>query len=109
MNSKTIAFNPAQYLESEEDIALFVSDALSTGDCRHIAHCLGIAARAKGLCSIAKETGLTREQQLLQSFTEDGNPSLKDTLAVMKALGITLSGTPAKKYQSVHKTVENRP
>ena len=108
MNGKTIAFNPAQYLESEEDIALFVSDALSTGDCRHIAHCLGIVAQAKETSSIAKEAGLTQEQ-FYQSYIEDGNPSLKDTLAVMKALGITLSGTPAKKYQSVHKTVENRP
>ena len=99
MNSKTIAFNPAQYLESEEDIALFVSEALSTGGCRHIAHCLGIVAQAKETSSIAKEAGLTQEQ-FYQSFIEDGNPSLKDTLAVMKALGVSLVATPTKALQT---------
>ena len=99
MNSKTIAFNPAQYLESEEDIALFVSEALSTGDYKHIAHCLGIVARSKGMSSIAKETGLAREQ-LYRSFSEDGNPSLKSTLAVIKALGVSLAATPTKTLQT---------
>ena len=95
MNGKTIAFNPAQYLESEEDIALFVSDALSTGDCRHIAHCLGIVAQAKETSSIAKEAGLTQEQ-FYRSFIEDRNPSLKDTLALLNALGISLFACPTK-------------
>lgn len=38
------------------------------------------------MTSIAKETGLAREQ-LYKSFSEDGNPTLKNTIAVMKALG----------------------
>ena len=64
----------AEYLETEEDIALFMSEAFATGDYKHIAHCLGIVARAKGMTSIAKETGLAREQ-LYKSFSEDGNPT----------------------------------
>jgi len=44
-------------------------------------------ARAKGMTQIAKKTGLSREQ-LYRSFSKDGNPSLKSTFAVMKALGI---------------------
>jgi probable addiction module antidote protein len=33
------------------------------------------------------QTGLSREQ-LYRSFSENGNPTLKTTIAVMKALGI---------------------
>jgi probable addiction module antidote protein len=95
MAEKILAFDAAEFLETEDDIALFLSEALATGDVKHIAHCLGIAARAKGMTSVARETGLAREQ-LYRSFSEEGNPSLKSTLAVMKALGISLTATPAK-------------
>jgi len=42
---------------------------------------------------IAGQTGLSREQ-LYRSFSERGNPTLKTTLAVMKALGIDLTAKP---------------
>ena len=45
------------------------------------------------ICSnsqIARQTGLSREQ-LYRSFSETGNPTLKTTIAVMKALGIELT------------------
>lgn len=41
----------------------------------------------------ARETGLAREQ-LYRSFSEGGNPTLKTTLAVMKALGLDLVAKP---------------
>ena len=50
-------------------------------------------ARAKGMTQIARETGLSREQ-LYRSFSGDGNPTLKTTIAVMKALGMQLSARP---------------
>ena len=51
---------------------------------------LGVVARTKGMAQIASQTGLSREQ-LYRSFSENGNPTLKTTLAVMKALGIELT------------------
>ncbi|BBE09765.1 transcriptional regulator [Mycoavidus cysteinexigens] len=39
---------------------------------------------------IASQTGLSREQ-LYRSFSEQGNPTLKTTIKVMKALGIELT------------------
>ena len=53
-------------------------------------HALGVVARAKGMAQIASQTGLSREQ-LYRSFSEKGNPTLKTTLAVMKALGVELT------------------
>jgi len=54
------------------------------------AHALGVVARPKGMTQIANETGLSREQ-LYRSFSENGNPTLKTTIAVMTALGIELT------------------
>ena len=42
------------------------------------------------MAQIAGQTGLSRER-LYRSFSENGNPTLKTTLAVMKALGIELT------------------
>ena len=92
---KLPVFDPAEYLETPEAQAEFISAAMETGDAAHIAHALGIVARAKGMTQIAKESGLAREQ-LYDSLSENGNPTLKTTLAVLKALGVGLSATPLK-------------
>ncbi|MGI4861789.1 MAG: addiction module antidote protein [Janthinobacterium lividum] len=85
--AKLVPFDAAELLDSDEAIAEFMADVFATGDGAFIAHSLGIVARAKGMRQIAEETGLSRES-LYRSFSEKGNPSLKNTLAVMKALGI---------------------
>jgi probable addiction module antidote protein len=90
MGEKLSTYDPATALVDDEEIAFFMSDALATGDAAFIAKSLGVVARAKGMAEIASKTGLSREQ-LYRSFSENGNPTLKSTLAVMKALGIELS------------------
>jgi probable addiction module antidote protein len=92
MAEKLTIFDPAEGLTSDEAIAAFMDEAFKTEDVGYIAHALGVVARAKGMTQIAKETGLSREQ-LYRSFSENGNPTLKTTIAVMKALGITLTAT----------------
>lgn len=87
-------YDPAEDLGSEEGVAAFMADAFESGDAGYVAHALGVVARAKGMSQIAKETGLSREQ-LYRSFSEKGNPTLKTTLAVMKALGIELTAKAA--------------
>lgn len=90
MAEKLTAYDPAEDLQSREAIAVFMEEAFKTEDVAYIAHALGVVARAKGMSQIAKETGLSREQ-LYRSFSADGNPTLKTTIAVMKALGIELT------------------
>jgi probable addiction module antidote protein len=90
MAEKLTTYDPAEDLASDEAIALFMAEAFQTGDAGYIAHALGVVARAKGMAQIAGQTGLSREQ-LYRSFSENGNPTLKTTLAVMKALGLELS------------------
>ena len=62
----TTGFNPA----------VLLTEAFATGDSGHIAKAIGVAARAKGMTDIARQTGLSREQ-LYRSFSEQGNPTLK--------------------------------
>ncbi len=90
MADKLTPFDPAEGLTSDVAIAAFMEEAFKTEDVGYIAHALGVVARAKGMTQIAKETGLSREQ-LYRSFSETGNPTLKTTIAVMKALGIALT------------------
>jgi probable addiction module antidote protein len=88
--TKLTSYDPAEDLGSDEAIATFMAEAFLTNDAGYISHALGVVARAKGMAQIASQTGLSREQ-LYRSFSEKGNPTLKTTLAVMKALGIELT------------------
>jgi probable addiction module antidote protein len=90
MAEKLTTYDPAEDLTSNKAIATFMAEAFETEDAGYIAHALGVIARAKGMTQIATETGLSREQ-LYRSFSENGNPTLKTTIAVMKALGIELT------------------
>jgi probable addiction module antidote protein len=90
MTEKLSKYDPAIALVDDEEVAAFISDALETGDAAFIAKSLGVVARAKGMAEIAVRTGLSREQ-LYRSFSAEGNPTLKTTLAVMKALGVDLT------------------
>jgi len=83
-------YDPTEDLASDAAIATFMAEAFATEDASYIAHALGVVARAKGMSKIARQTGLSREQ-LYRSFSATGNPTLKTTLAVMKALGLELT------------------
>ena len=90
MTEKLTTYDPAEDLATDDAVALFMAQAFETNDAGYIAQALGVVARAKGMAQIAGQTGLSREQ-LYRSFSENGNPTLKTTLAVMKALGIELT------------------
>ena len=94
MTEKLTTYDPAEDLTSDSAIADFMAGAFETNDPGFIAHALGVVARAKGMTQIARQTGLSREQ-LYRTFSEGGNPTLRTTLAVMKALGIELTAKTA--------------
>jgi len=41
-------FDAAKYLDSDEAVAIFITEAMSSGDAAYIAHALGVVARARG-------------------------------------------------------------
>lgn len=92
MAGKLSAYDPAEVLANDETVAIVMAEAFHTNDVDYIAHALGIVPRAQCMVQIASQTGLSREQ-LYRSFSENGNPTVKTTLAVMKALGVELRAT----------------
>jgi len=93
MTEKVTPFDAAHWLDDEQSIAYFMSEAFKTGDAAYIAHAIGTAARAKSMMEIARESGLNREN-LYRSFSEQGNPTLRSLLAVIEALGLRLDVQP---------------
>jgi probable addiction module antidote protein len=83
-------FDPANYLETEEDILYFLEAAMEGNDAKHIASALGDVARSKGMTEIAKKSGLGR-QALYNALSENGNPTLETLVAVLGALGLELT------------------
>ena len=83
-------FNPADHLQSEEDILYFLEAAMEGNDPAHIASALGVVARSKGMTEIARKTGLGR-QALHAALSESGNPTLETLVSVLGALGFELS------------------
>ena len=81
MTETLTLYDPAEDLASDAAVETFVAQAFAAGDAEYVAHALGVVARAKGLS----------REQLYRSFSAKGNPTLKTTIAVMKALGPELT------------------
>ena len=90
MALKVIPFDPAEHLETEEDILYYLEAAMEGNDPKHIAGALGDVARSKGMTEIARKTGLGR-QALYTALSENGNPTLETLAAVLDALGFELT------------------
>ena len=89
----TRPFDMANYLNSDEDIAEYLLQALEDGDAALLAAALGDVARAGNVAQLARDTGLTREG-LYKALSGEGNPSLSTLMKVMKAMGLKLSVKP---------------
>ena len=94
-NERTSAWDAAEYLETDEDMAAYLEAALEENDPALIAAVLGDIARAKGMTQIAKQTGLGRES-LYKALSPEGNPEFATILKVVNALGLQLRAVSGK-------------
>ncbi len=92
--TKTTPWDPAEHLDSEEDMAAYLEAALEEGDPALVAAALGDIARAKGMTQLARDTGLGRES-LYKALSPSGNPEFATIMKVVAALGLKLHATPA--------------
>ena len=90
----TTPWDPAEHLNTEEDMAAYLEAALEEGDSNLIAAALGDIARAKGMSQVARESGLGRES-LYKALSPAGNPEFATILKVVAALGLQLHASPA--------------
>jgi probable addiction module antidote protein len=90
----TTRFDAAEYLDTVERQAAYISAALETGDPDFVRDALGIVARARGMAEIAKSADLNRES-LYKALGGTGNPEFATVMRVLQALGLRLSAHPA--------------
>ena len=87
--TQTRPWDPAEHLETEEDMAAYLNVALEDGDLSLIMATLGDIARAQRMAVVAQDTGLGRES-LYKSLSANGNPEFATVLKVVRALGLRL-------------------
>jgi probable addiction module antidote protein len=93
MAIKTYTWDAAEFLDSNEAVAEYLTLSLESSDIGEIAHALGTIARARGgIAELARQTGITREA-LHRALSENGNPEFATVLKVMHALGVKLSAS----------------
>ena len=86
---KTTVWDPAEYLETDEQIEAYLDDIFKSGDPDLIITAIGDVARARGMSKIADDTSRGRES-LYKSLSQSGNPSFETVLKVLSALGFGL-------------------
>jgi len=82
-------FDVAEYLDSKEIMAEYLSQVLADGDTDELLEALGHIAKAKGMSQIAKDTGLGRES-LYKTFRKGTKPKFDTIIKVIKSLGVKL-------------------
>jgi probable addiction module antidote protein len=82
-------FDASEYLNSEEDVAAYLTAVLEENDPGLLAAALGDIARARGMGEIAKSAGITREA-LYKALRQDSKPRFETVNRVCAALGVRL-------------------
>ena len=91
----TTRFDAAEYLDTVERQAAYITAALETGDPDFVRDALGLVARARGMAEIARTAKLNRES-LYKALGETGNPEFGTVLRILHAMGLTLSVRPVR-------------
>ncbi len=89
MSLQTRPFDPAEFLDTAEAVAEYLTAAFESDDHAVIADALGVAAKARGMSQLAKDAGLARPA-LYRALSADGHPEFETVLKVLRALGVLL-------------------
>ena len=88
-------FDVADYLQTDEDIAEYLTQVLADGDIDELIRAIGYVAKARGMSQIAKDSGLGRAS-LYKALAPGAQPRFDTVLKVMRALNIELHATPSR-------------
>jgi len=87
---KVSKWDPAEVIETKEDVIAFLEEALEENDLEFLFKTIGYIARSKGMAQIARELNLNREG-LYTALSPQGNPSFATVAKVLDNLGYQLS------------------
>ena len=85
MSDKLKNFNPFDYMETQEDIQLFLEECLSDDDPNTFVEALGLLVKKHGVSEIARESGLNRES-LYKVINGKSKPQWETVFNVFRAL-----------------------
>jgi probable addiction module antidote protein len=94
--TKTKPFDAADYLDSPEMVAAYLTEAFESDDPSAIAMAIGAVARSHGMSAVAEKAGLSREN-LYRALGGDAKPEFATVVKVLRALGIGLIAQPHAK------------
>jgi probable addiction module antidote protein len=91
--SELSEFDATEYLNSEDDVAAYLTSVLEENDSALLAAAIGDIARARGMSQVAKDTGITREA-LYKALRPGSEPRFETISRVCAALGVRLVAQP---------------
>lgn len=94
MTLATRPFDPAEVLDTPDAVAKYLAAAFESDDHAVIADALGVAARARGMSQLSRDTGLARPA-LYRALSPEGHPEFETVLKVLRAMGVTLTSSVA--------------
>lgn len=86
-------FDAGEYLNSEEDVAAYLTAVLEENDPALLAAALGDIARSRGITQIAKDSGIAREA-LYKALRPGSKPRFDTISRVCASLGVRLVAQP---------------
>ncbi|WP_425493812.1 addiction module antidote protein [Dyella silvatica] len=98
MRTKFSAFDPAEYLDSDEAIAAYINEVMAENDSDLFLSALNDIARARGMTQVAEASGLGRES-LYKALKPGAKPGFTTVDKVMRALGLRMTATPLQQHK----------
>jgi len=83
----------SEFLDSEEKISAYLTAIMEDNDLPLLLQAIGHIAKARGMATIAKDSGLGRES-LYKAFNENSQPKFDTVKRVLNAMNISINFTP---------------
>ncbi len=88
------AFDLAEYLKTDEEVALYLTSVLDDNDCSEFTHALGLIAKIRGMEDVARNAGLTCIE-LDKALCAASQPTFETIMRILKGLSVKLVAKPA--------------
>lgn len=93
MTEKLLDFDAADYLDSDEAIAEYLTAIMEADDAQLTIKALGDVAKAKGMAAIADAAGVGRAS-LYKSLRPGAQPKFDTIVKVLHAMGVRIGCVP---------------